>query len=402
MKFIRSIIAFLLVVSLCACTEAESQVGETTDSTAFDEITETADLTETEKDEEPPEPETVSIIMAGDVLLHTRVTASGDFGDKYDYGHLFANCRDIIYNADLAIVNQEVILGGSELGLTGYPSFNGPYEVGDALVSAGFDVVLHATNHAIDKGKRGIINCTRYWEENHPEIKAVGIYATEEASETICTVQAGSATVAILNYTYGTNGIPLPSDMPYCVDLLTYDREDEIRGDIAAAKEIADIVIVAPHWGTEYTHVPGDFQKYWTDVFFECGVDLVLGTHPHVVQPFEIIEDEGHSMAVYYSVGNYVNATEQWGSVTQRMLGALADVEFTLCNGEWIISRADAIPIVSHVETDAPGELTVYPLSEYTEELASENEIIRQDPNFSLEALREINEKVLSEKETEE
>ena len=103
-------------------------------------------------------------------------------------------------------------------------------------------------------------------------------------------------------------------------------------------------------------------------------------------------------MAVYYSIGNYVNATEQWGSVTQRMLGALADVEFTLVDGEWTLTEADAIPIVSHVETDKSGELTVYPLDEYTSELAAENEIKAQDPNFSLEALNKINEDVLAKK----
>lgn len=392
------IMIMVLTIALSSCSEVQSQVGS--DSVATDVNQVETEAKETEKDTpEKNEPKTISIIMAGDVLLHTRVTASGDFDGEYNFDHLFENCKDIISSADLAIVNQEIILGGTELGISGYPSFNGPFEVADSLVDAGFDVVLHATNHALDRGKKGIISCLTKWEEAYPQIEIAGIYKTEEDSKEICMTEVNGAKIAILNYTYGMNGIPLPSDMPYCVDMLTWDREEKIRNDIARAREMADIVIVAPHWGSEYTHVQGSDQKKWTSVFFECGVDLVIGTHPHVVQPYEIIQSEEHTMAVYYSIGNYVNATEQWGSVTQRMLGALADVEFTLTDGEWTLSKADAIPIVSHVETDRSGELTVYPLDEYTSELAAENEIKAQDPKFSLDALKKINDDVLSKKE---
>lgn len=398
----KIILALLLVLALVltSCREVQSEIGRDTFDTSENTSVSETEINETEAPvPEKTEPETVSIIMAGDVLLHTRVTESGDFDGEYNFDHLFKNCKDIISSADLAIVNQEIILGGTELGISGYPSFNGPFEVADSLVDAGFDVVLHATNHALDRGKKGLISCLTMWEEKYPEIEVAGIYMTEEESEEICITEVNGAKIAILNYTYGMNGIPLPSDMPYCVDMLTWDREAKIRDDLARAREAADIVIVAPHWGNEYTHVQGTDQKNWTEVFFECGVDLVIGTHPHVVQPYEVIENEEHTMAVYYSIGNYVNATEQWGSVTQRMLGALADVEFTLTDGEWILTKTDAIPIVSHVETDNSGELTVYLLSEYTEELASENEIKVQDPGFSLEALKRINEDVLAKNE---
>ncbi len=394
MKKLSILLAVVLCLSLGSCREVQSELDAGGTDTSG--VSQTVENETTVSEPEITEPETVSIIMAGDVLLHTRVTASGDFGGNYNFDHLFTNCKDIISSADLAIVNQEVILGGTELGISGYPSFNGPYEVADALVNAGFDVVLHATNHTLDRGKNGLIGCLTYWEETYPEIEIAGVYLTEEASKEICVTEAGGAKIAVLNYTYGMNGIPLPSDMPYCVDMLTWDREEEIRDDIKRARELADIVIVAPHWGSEYTHVPGADQENWTELFFECGVDLVIGTHPHVVQPYEVIDDGNHKMAVYYSIGNYVNATEQWGSVTQRMLGALADVEFTKIDGEWELTRTDAIPIVSHIETDTKGELTVYLLSEYTEELAAENEITVQDSAFSLEALNKINETVLA------
>ena len=398
----KIIIALLLAgaVMLPSCKEVKSEVRE--EDTSGSEVNVVIDSGSDDTTETEPEdkgPETVSIIMAGDVLLHTRVTASGKFESGYNFDHLFENCKDIISEADLAIVNQEIILGGTELGISGYPSFNGPYEVADSLVGAGFDVVLHATNHTLDKGKTGLINCLTYWEETYPQIEVAGVHLTEADANEIPVMEVNGAKVAILNYTYGMNGIPLPSDMPYCVDMLTWDRVDEIKDDIRRAREMADIVIVAPHWGSEYTHVPGTDQKNWTQIFFDGGVDLVIGTHPHVVQPYEVIEDENHTMAVYYSIGNYVNATEQWGSVTQRMLGALADVEFTLVDGDWKLTKTDAIPIVSHVETDNAGELTVYLLSEYTEELARENEILTQDSAFSLSALNKINEDILLKKD---
>lgn len=122
-----------------------------------------------------PAPE-VSIVMVGDVLLHTPVAKSGETeGGGYDFHPLFENVREEIEAADLALVNQEVIIGGSELGISGYPAFNAPYELGDALADTGFDVILHATNHALDKGKRGILNCLEYWRTSHPEKAVLGL-----------------------------------------------------------------------------------------------------------------------------------------------------------------------------------------------------------------------------------
>ena len=125
-------------------------------------------------------------------------------------------------------MNQEVILGGRELGLSGYPSFNGAYEVGDSLVNAGFDVILHATNHALDKGKKGLLNCIHFWQEHYPQIAVLGIHETQEAADDIYITQVNGIRIAILNYTYGTNGIALPKDMPHAVDLW---NEDNIRRD---------------------------------------------------------------------------------------------------------------------------------------------------------------------------
>ena len=196
--------------------------------------------------------------------------------------------------------------------------------MGDAEANVGFNVVLHATNHALDKGKTAVLNCIDFWKTKHPDIGMIGIYDSQESRDSIYVTEKNGIKVAILNYTYGTNGIPLPSDMPYAVNMLD---ETTVRSDVAKAKQMADFVIVAPHWGTEYTHDIVDYQKRWTDIFADCGVDLVIGTHPHVVEPVETVEKNGHSMLVYYSIGNFINSTAETGSgIADRMLGAMATV----------------------------------------------------------------------------
>ena len=182
------------------------------------------------------EPETMQIVMVGDVLMHDKIINSGLQEDgTYNFDHLFANVKDTISEADFAIVNQETIMGGPSFGYTGYPSFNSPQELADAEVKAGFDLLLLATNHALDKGGKGVENCMAFLDENHPELDYVGInHSQEEQDESIYTYEANGITVAVLNYTYGTNGIPHPSSKPYLVNLL---KEDKIRSDIQKAEE---------------------------------------------------------------------------------------------------------------------------------------------------------------------
>lgn len=345
---------------------------------------------------EPTPPPTIQIVMVGDMLMHGRVMESGLKEDgTYNFDHLFVNVKDTIENADLALVNQETILGGTELGLSGYPAFNSPYELGDSLVDAGFDVILHATNHTLDKGKTGVQNCMNFWDTNYPDIAYLGINKSQEEQDTdIYIYEQDGIRIAILNYTYGTNGIPTPSDMPYIVNYLD---EDKIIQDLKFAEENSDFTIVCPHWGTEYVLSATDSQKKWATIFMENGADLVIGTHPHVIEPMEMMTDEnGNEMLVYYSIGNFVNGTSGTGEgTTNRMVGGIADITISLDeNDEAYIEKYDVIPIVCHI--DEKTEYTVYYLSDYTEELAKENHIISQDPSFSLEECNNLIESVWS------
>ena len=192
--------------------------------------------------------------------------------------------------------------------------------------------------------------------------------------------QAGMK-IAVLNYTYGTNGIEPPSNMPY---LVNYMEKEKIISDIQKAESIADFTIVCPHWGTEYLLSISSEQEYWTNIFLEYGVDLVIGAHPHVIEPIKWVSDEdGHQMLVYYSLGNFVNGTSSTGSgVTNRMVGGIADVTIGRNeDGTVAILEHDVVPIVCHIgEGDT---YTVYYLEDYTEELAKENRILSQDSEFS-------------------
>ena len=386
-----------LFLSLVSCgIIAPIEVPETTEeitTTAPDTI---ALQTTAPPEKEPEVPKTVTISMVGDVLLHEKVADSGKMADgSYNYDHMFANVRDHIEKADIALVNQEVILGGRELGLSGYPNFNGAFEVGDSLVTAGFDIILHATNHTLDKRRVAVENCMNFWKTSHPEIEYLGIHESAEDRDNIYVREENGMKIAFLNYTYGTNGMPIPSDAPYIVDLLS---EDRLRRDIAKAEEIADFTVVLPHWGTEYILTPDNNQRYWANIMFQCGADLVIGTHPHVIEPIEMMTDGDHSMLVYYSIGNFINSTAQSGSgIANRMVGGIADVTLSKDNsGAVYISDYGVTPIVTHVLTGS-GRITTYKLSDYTTEFARENEIISQDPEFSLGYCQRLVEKVFGD-----
>ncbi len=344
-----------------------------------------------EADTAPPSNPTVTISMVGDILLHTPIEKYSKQEDgTYSFHTIFANLKEEIQAADLALVNQEVILGGEELGISGYPAFNAPYAVGDALVSAGFDVICHATNHALDKGKEGLLNCLEFWEASYPDLSIVGIHKDAAENEEIDIIEINGIKIAILNYTYSTNGKKLPEDMPYCVDML---QEKQVKADLLAVEEAADFTIVCPHWGTEYQLSASAQQKKWTKLFLENGADLILGTHPHVIEPIEWVTDEatGAQMLVYYSLGNFVNWTSGKGDgVANRMVGGMAQVTLTKeDSGKVIISDNSIVPLVCHV-TEAYQGITVYKLSDYTEELAQENAIISQDPAFSLDYCKQL------------
>lgn len=311
----------------------------------------------------------LTIMAIGDVLLHPSVQDSGLRADgTRDYAHFFAHIAGDVEAADLALVSQETLLGGEALGLSGYPSFNGPQEVGDAEVAAGFDVVLHANNHALDKGMEGIEAELAFWRSEHPEVAVTGMADSEEAAGEIPLLERGDRRIAVLSYTYGTNGIPLPADAPWAVRMLD---DAQVEKDFSLAWERgADAVVVCPHWGTEYAAGPDDGQRRWAERFVELGADVILGCHPHVLQPVEeLVAPDGRVVPVFWSLGNFVSGQAR----KDTMVGGLARVTLAFEGDERGVSSWQVMPLVTHRASGT--DYTTYPLADYTEELATVNHI---------------------------
>lgn len=323
---------------------------------------------------------TINLKMVGDVLIHSPLYKNGKQSDgSYNFDHFFANISQDISTADISIVNQETILGGTELGLSAYPKFNSPKEVGDAEVKAGFNTILHATNHTLDKGEIGLNNCLDFWKSKHPNVTILGINETETDYNNIYVYTKNDFKIAILNYTYGTNGLPIPSNKPYCINTLD---KDKVISDIEKAKKLADMVIVCPHWGTEYKLTPDDYQDTWTQLFLEHGVDIVIGTHPHVLQPIETLtSSSGHTMLVYYSLGNFISCQD----TKECMIGGMADITLEKdSSGKCRIKQYGLVPIVTH-RVFTMGQYTSYKLSDYTQSLVAENTIKKYAFDFSID-----------------
>jgi poly-gamma-glutamate synthesis protein (capsule biosynthesis protein) len=334
----------------------------------------------------------VTLLAVGDNLIHIEVVQSGkQLNGTLNYDHLYSNLKEEIASADIAVVNQETILGGDDFPYSGYPNFNSPTEIGDALVEAGFDIVLQATNHTMDMGLKGIENTLAYWKSK-PQIRVLGINETEEANDEIAVIERNGIKLAMLNYTYSLNGYSLPKNKSYLVNLL---NKKKMARDIAKAEEIADFTIVFPHWGSEYVYAATSMQKDLTEFFYEHGVDLVIGAHPHVIEPVEWIEtDPDHRMLVYYSLGNFMSYQKE----APRMLGAMAEVTINKDENGAYISNAAITPIVTHYE-NGPSDFHygIYKLNEYTPALAKVHGVsdIAKDGDMDYQTTYDLAKKVL-------
>lgn len=281
----------------------------------------------------------VSFVVFGDNLIHEPIYQYGLHYDE-DFSFLFENVRDITAQSDISVINQETPLTDDPARYGGYPQFGTPVQVGKAISDAGFTAVTCATNHALDQGMAGIDFTKSFFDD--AGVMCLGIQGRdEEEHQSYDIIVRNGIRIAMLNYTYGTNGIRIPVDNPNAVHLL--EDEEQIREDIGKAKADSDLVILFAHWGTEYAEEPDEFQAKWTQVFLECGVDIVVGTHPHALQPYEMLRDEsGHEMLVYYSIGNYISAQAEKSCVK----GGMAEFTVALTAEGYRITAYGLRPLV--------------------------------------------------------
>lgn len=262
-----------------------------------------------------------TVIGVGDNLIHDSVynEANKLAGyNGYDFKPIISNIKEIVKNYDIGYYNQETILGGSEIGLSSYPTFNSPYEVGEAMIDSGFNLVSLATNHTVDRGMNAVKNSCAYWNSKE-KVMTAGSYCSNEEKEEVKIATVNNITYTMLNYTYGTNGIPVYDDYlvnvwPTNLDLgnpeidIKYQAyKENVKNDIEKVRDKVDVLIVAMHWGVEYTHTPTVYEVDMANYLASLGVNVIIGTHPHVIQPVTWIDNT----LVIYSLGNFLSSQYQ-------------------------------------------------------------------------------------------
>ncbi|MBI0580558.1 CapA family protein [Neobacillus cucumis] len=263
----------------------------------------------------------ITIGAIGDILMHDRVYQYAYNGHRYNFDPLFTDVKSLLKKPDILTANQESTLGGLELGLSSYPTFNSPHEVADALVHTGVDIVSTANNHSLDKGEKGIDSEAKYL--NSIGLPHVGSFIDEEDRKKLRILDKDGIKIAFLAYTYGTNGIPVPDDRDFLVNLI---NRDHMKDEIHRAKNVADVVVMSIHWGNEYQRFPTDEQKNLAQFLADEGADIIFGSHPHVLQPMDWIKTkDGRKAFVVYSLGNFISGQ----SKDYKDIGGLATIEIS-------------------------------------------------------------------------
>ena len=320
-----------------------------------------------------------SFVAVGDNLPDDAIGAyadaqAGTVGDgAYDYARIYEPVKPAIEAADLAYVKQETHLGGDDIGPKGYPSFNTTDAMADAIVSTGFDMVASASNHAYDWGAFGANEHSRsVW--NGKPVVYTGTATSEEEAAQISTVERNGITFSLLDYTYGVNGYSKDDLPPYAVNFIDKER---IATDVARAREASDVVLVAMHWGTENLTEVDDMQREYAQYLADLGVDVVLGSHPHVIGPMAWVDGkDGHRTLVAYSLGNFLSNHEAPGA--ENELEGMLSCDFVRNDDNSVsIENVAWTPLVNHTNA-ARDTFAVYPAKDYTADLAAEHPVFSQ------------------------
>ena len=267
----------------------------------------------------------MSLVMVGDALIHDSIYNDAFIGNNnYDFKGMFTDIEPLIKDYDLRYYNQETIIGGKDLGLSNYPMFNSPDEIGSNLVDIGFNLVSLANNHSLDKREAGLNYSINFWNSMEGVVTA-GSYASWEDRNNPKVYEKNNIKYAFLSYTISTNGLKLPEGREYLVNVYS---DELVKQDIDKIKDDADVIIVAMHWGDEYTHKPNDEQKRIAKYLSSLGVNLVIGCHPHVIQPVDYVGDT----LVIYSLGNFISSQRSLG--LNKIIGLMVGLNINVDNGK--------------------------------------------------------------------
>lgn len=301
--------------------------------------------------EETPTDTTFTLTAIGDIMCHNTqyIDAYNDETGEYDFSYVFDDISLYTKTADICVGNLETTFAGEDVGYSSYPTFNTPDSLAYELKDIGVDVLSTAGNHALDKGFNGLSRTIDVL--NDADISHLGTYKSKEEQDKTLIKYVKGIKIAFVNFTYGTNGIPIPSDKPYCVNLID---ENLMKEQIDRAKEEEpDIIIACMHWGTEYKTTPSSTQEQLADFLFKNGVDIILGTHPHVLEPMEkrtVTLDDGSTKDgfVIYSLGNFI--ADQNAEYTRDSI--ILNIDITKhTDGKITIDNYEYVPIYMYKDT---------------------------------------------------
>ena len=344
-KFLLFILLFLIFV-LCLLALIKSDFFNSTNVIQDSSV-------ESKTVEEKVEPINFTMTAIGDTLCHNTQywDAYNSSTKQYDFSYVYDDIKDYTSSADITIGSLETTFAGEDRGYSNYPVFNSPDSLATGLKDIGVDVISLAGNHALDYGYSGI--CRTIDVLDNVGISHLGTYKSAEDQNKILIKDVKGVKIAFINYTYGTNGIPVPSDKPYCLNLID---KDLISKQIKQAKEQnVDMIVACMHWGTEYKTSANDEQKELADFLFKSGVDIILGNHPHVIEPMEkktITLDDGSTKDVFvvYALGNFT--ADQRAEITRD--SAILNLDITKdSDGKILINKVSYVPIYMYKNSAA-------------------------------------------------
>ena len=354
--------------------------------------------------EEVFKPTSAKLVAVGDNLMHRSCTLSAKNADgTYDFTKHFANMADIFKAADLAVISQDTVLGGIELGATSTETgiFNTAVELADGMADAGINVVLAANNHIMDEGSAGLNTMMSYFSTKYPNITLLGVNNSREAKDEPVYVETNNIKIAMINYSYGSNQTADLDASPY---LLNQYDEDWLADILKQAREEADFIIACPFWGEQNSMDYTQEQERQAQFLADNGVDLIIGSYPHVVEPVKwITAENGDRTLVYYSLGNFQSIQ----NTVENMLGGQANVTISKEEDGTHISDYSLDFVVTHYEQRESSEyydiVTTYPLADYTSDLAARHGMsVSGNEEFNLASLQGLSSQILSKCDLDE
>ncbi len=381
---ISATVAAIYAVSLASCSGTPINNNDTVSEDNSVVITEPTNsdtqsssvptVEESSKPKEPTGTTSARLVCVGDNLIHDNIYLEAlekGGGVEYDFSYCYEHVKKYIEGADVAVLNQETLVTDYCQPST-FPTFATPTELGDEVVDdLGFNAISMANNHVLDKGEEALISSLDYWDSKG--VVHYGAYRSQEDCENIKTMTVNDITFAFLGYTEHTNGFSLSGDGAQVIYL---SDEATIERQIRQADEIADVVVISCHYGTEILNELNDQQITLTPKLVEWGADLIIGTQSHTVSTCEYLDKpDGGQAFVYYGLGNFISTMYD----TKSLVGIIGDLEVVknYDTDEITFENVKAIPIISHFEAQSYNSnwynCTVYPYAEYTDELFLRN-----------------------------